>query len=261
MAKNQVPLYLQAWEIHSRIVVKYPPPAWVVLGEVRDGTGYGSSRSADTLAFGVWPSRGLQVIGFEIKSNRNDWLRELKDPGKAESIAQHCDQWFLVTCKGVAKLEEIPAAWGWYVATEKGLKLEKPPKDLEPKEMGRSFLMSIVRNISRSYVAGSEVRAKVKAEAESMAKMRRDDNAYRLERLEELAKRVEEFKKASGIDLDSEYKFPAKETGEIVKAVLEWRLDHHVANVALAAKKASEVLAVIEELPVFKSMVEKRLRI
>jgi len=44
----------------------------------------------------LWPSRGLHLMGFEIKAGRGDWLRELKDPGKAEGIAAYCDQWWVV---------------------------------------------------------------------------------------------------------------------------------------------------------------------
>lgn len=257
---EEAPVYLMADQIFDRIVGKYPQPEWVVLNEVRDGTGYSArGREADAMAFGVWPSRGLQIIGFEIKSSRGDWLREMKDPAKAESIAQHCDQWFLVTCGGVAKLEEIPAAWGWYEANTKGLKLMKPATDLAPKEIGRSFLMSIVRNISRGYVPQSQVKKLVEAETEVAMKRKRETNAYRLEHLEELSKRVEQFEKASGINLDNEYKFPAMEVGEIVKAVLEFRLDHHVADIASAAKKAGEVLTALRDLPAFKKIMEKRM--
>ena len=63
-------------ELQCRLEAKYPPPAWLTLWEVRDATGYGASRSADAIAFGVWPSRGLSIVGFEIKSSRSDWLRE-----------------------------------------------------------------------------------------------------------------------------------------------------------------------------------------
>jgi len=119
--------------------------------------------------------------------------------------------------------------------------------------------MSIVRNISKGYVPQGQVKKLVEAETEVAMKRKRETNAYRLEHLEELSKRVEQFKKASGIDLDNEYTFPAKEVGEIVKAVLEFRLDHHVADIASAAKKAGEVLTALRDLPAFKKILEKRI--
>lgn len=250
-SNTKPPLYLRSDELKDRIVAKYPEPSWVVLDEVRDGTGYGSSRSADAMAFGVWPSRGLQIVGFEIKINRSDWIREIKDPEKAESIAQFCDQWWLVTCDGVAKLEEIPAGWGWYTADARGLKMMKPAADLAPKEIGRSFLMSIVRNISRCYVPQSKIKELVAADLETAVKGRRDDNKYRLEALERMEKHVKRFQEASGIDLLSEYNFPPRETGAVVKAVLGWRLKHDIQNIEHAVKKIQEVLKAISEFPPF----------
>jgi hypothetical protein len=246
------PLRMDARSLEERIVLKYPQPAWVVLNEVRDGTGFDTRGiEADAIAFGVWPSRGLQIIGFEIKVHRNDWLRELKNPAKAEGIAKYCDQWFLVTCDGVVKPEEIPANWGWYVGTKSGLKLEKAPKDLEPKEIGRLFLMSIIRNISKTHTPNGKVNEVVESKLEEKVERRRSENSYRLEQLESLDKRVKEFEAASGISLWEDYKFPPKETGAIVKAVIGSYLKHEVDAVKRAAEKAKEVLEAITALSIY----------
>lgn len=245
------PLHLRSDEIKCRIVAKYPGPAWVILDEVRDGTGYGACRSADAIAFGVWPSRGLQVVGFEVKSSRQDWLNELKNPSKAESIAQFCDQWWIVTGEGVAKIEEIPATWGWYVAEARGLKMMKPATDMAPKEMGRSFLMSIVRNISRCYVPISDVEAQVAVKLEAAVKSKHDSNSYRLRELEDMAKRVKKFSEVSGIDLSNEYGYPPKEVGSIVKSVLGWHLKYDVESLANVVKKIQEIVEAINKFPPF----------
>lgn len=69
----------------------FKPPAYIVLGEVRNTTGYARRvRIADALVLSTWPSRGLYIHGFEIKSSRNDWLREFGAPEKAEEIFQFC---------------------------------------------------------------------------------------------------------------------------------------------------------------------------
>jgi hypothetical protein len=57
---------------------------------------------------GLWPSRGLKLMGFEIKAGRGDWLGELRNPRKAESIARFCDQWWVVATQDVILL--LPAA-------------------------------------------------------------------------------------------------------------------------------------------------------
>ena len=56
---------------------------------------------------------------------RADWLRELKQPGKCESVAQYCDHWWIVAPPGVVGPGELPAAWGLLVARGDGLRAEK----------------------------------------------------------------------------------------------------------------------------------------
>jgi hypothetical protein len=43
----------------------------------------------------LWPSRGIELHGIEIKVSRNDWLKELGDPAKADEIARFCDRWWV----------------------------------------------------------------------------------------------------------------------------------------------------------------------
>lgn len=142
----------------------YPEPAWLVIEEVRNGTGYArrQTRTADALVIGTWPSRGLEVIGIEVKQSRSDWLRELKDPAKAEEIYSYCDRWaLLATDEAIAKIEEIPKPWGYLCATEKKdrLKVVKAPPELTPKAIDRLFLAAIVRAARTGTVPQSELAA------------------------------------------------------------------------------------------------------
>lgn len=79
------------WQALER---RYPAPAWCLFAEVRNGTGAARrvDRYADGIAMSMFPSRGLSVLGFEIKVDRRDWMRELAQPDKAEAIAQFCDE-------------------------------------------------------------------------------------------------------------------------------------------------------------------------
>ena len=76
--------------------VRYPENSYAYFPHLREHTGGGPTRIGDAVVFGLWPSRGMQVEGFEVKISRSDWLRELKDPSKAESIFKYCDLWWLV---------------------------------------------------------------------------------------------------------------------------------------------------------------------
>ena len=127
---------------------KYQPPTFAFLPQVADGTGSNKSRTADAIVMGLWPSRGLDIIGFEIKVSRSAWLQELKKPAKAESIARFCDQWYVVVADvGIVKDGELPSAWGLMAPRGNG-KLwthkEAPMKEAEP--ITRRFLAAILRN-------------------------------------------------------------------------------------------------------------------
>lgn len=133
-----------AEELKMRIRGRFPAPAWVVLDELREATAWVGSREADAVAFGTWPSRGFQIIGFEVKSHRQDWLNELKHPEKGEAIAAYCHNWYIVCSKDVAKLEEMPPNWGWLVPRGPGLHLEKPAANMQPQQLDHAFLASII---------------------------------------------------------------------------------------------------------------------
>ncbi len=128
---------------------KYSPPEYAFLTEVRNGTGFARSpRTADALAFNLWPSRGMELLGFELKVSRSDWLHELKDPAKADAIANYCDRWWIVVGdeKVIPDLAEVPKTWGVQIATEKGLKVAKEaPENPNLKPLDRLFLFACIR--------------------------------------------------------------------------------------------------------------------
>lgn len=252
--KSDGNLFLSSKELQDRIAVKYPAPSYATLYEVRDGTGFMTAgREADAMVFGTWPSRGLQILGFEIKVHRSDWLRELKKPEKAEGFAQFCDEWWLVTCGDVARIEEIPPPWGWYIGTEKGLKVLKQPKPIKPKEISRLLLMSIMRNVTKHYVPRSHMEDLAKVEAENIMKRRRDENEFIVKEAKKLKETLAQFKAESGIDLLNDWHFPAAQVGAVVKAVMDENLPRHIEAVKEAAEMAGKLLKTIKALPMVRA--------
>lgn len=260
MAKEIIQHY-HSDDLKALIRAKYPGPAWTVLHELRDGTGFSTrGRRADAIAFGTWPSRGLAIVGFEVKSSRGDWINELKNPEKAESIARFCDSWYLVCAENVAKLEEIPLAWGWLVPTAKGLKEMKAPQVQEPTPISKIFLMSIMRQIEKNYVPSRQIDDMVK---EGVKREMGYENRRGIELradYDKMKAKVEEFKAASGLDILNTWKVPAKELGRAVKAVMDYddRLSDKIrkAEVQLNAltetcesMKALKLLNIKEEAP------------
>lgn len=59
---------MNADAIRHALRQKFPAQEYALFFEVRSATGFpGRLRSADALAMSLWPSRGLELHGFEIK--------------------------------------------------------------------------------------------------------------------------------------------------------------------------------------------------
>lgn len=249
-------LFYMEHEICSQIKDAYPLPAYTVLSFLRDGTGFQTrGQEADAMAFGTWPSRGLKVIGFEIKSYRSDWLRELKNPQKAETFACYCDEWWIVGTEDVVKLEEVPDVWGWAKPTPKGLRTVKLPKAIESIEINKIFLMSIMRNIGNSYTPNKEVDSKIEKRVKEEVEKLRDSAVTRLKYAEDncetLSKKISDFEKASGFDI-STWRFNAQQVGALVKEITDGNIMSHLRNIESAGTGIQKVLEQIRALPFFK---------
>lgn len=123
-------------------------PAHVWLYEVRNATGYARAvtRYADALVVSVWPSRGIWIAGIEVKTDRGDWLAELKNPEKSAEIQRFCDYWWLAADPGVVRREEVPKQWGFYeCAGNKAKRIVDAPK-LEPEPLRKDFVASVLRS-------------------------------------------------------------------------------------------------------------------
>lgn len=142
--------------------------AYVVLEQVRNSTGYGPrTRTADAIVMSLWPSRGLTLMGFEIKVSKSDWKSELAQPEKAEEISRFCDCWNIVAPPGIVELSELPPTWGLYEAHERKLKLVRAPvleKEVQP--ISRGFLGALLRAATTGVVPVSEVESSVNTRVE-----------------------------------------------------------------------------------------------
>lgn len=128
----------------------YGPREWVVLRQVPNGTGAGAGRTADAVAMNCWPSRGMEIHGFEIKTARGDWLREVRAPEKAEAVAQYCDRWFIVVpSRTLVEPRELPPTWGLIVLDEKP-SMTHAQRCLRAKRLDRGFLAAVLRALRRA---------------------------------------------------------------------------------------------------------------
>jgi hypothetical protein len=192
---------------------RFAAPEYAFIPQVRNGTGWArrTTRTADALAMSLWPSRGLDLHGFEIKSDRADWLREKGDPEKAEEIGKFCEFWWVVAGAPnvVAQDDLFPPTWGLLVADGGKLRVVREAPRREAKPLDRAQLAAILRKASECVVPKAELDAKaeraIKAAeefAEQRLEMRVKSQTTHLQRaLDELKARVAAFEETSGLKI------------------------------------------------------------
>ena len=235
-----------AEDLEALLRVRFSEPAWAFLPQVRNGTGWArTARTVDALAMGLWPSRGLHLNGFEIKVRRSDWFGELKNPQKAEEIAQYCDFFWLVASKDIIKIEEVPSNWGLIIPSGKHTKIIKQAEKLEPKQIDRLFLAAILRKAQETITPESELREARTEGRKQGEKNTRTVLKYELEEWERLKKDVHEFEKKSGVSIR---RWDCQDIGEAVRMVLAG--EHLKAKESLQEllKKSERITKQIKEV-------------
>jgi hypothetical protein len=188
---------MRSEELFDALRSQYPADhGWMLLPQVRDATGFGGSRTADALAMNGWPSRGLEVHGFELKASRGDWQRELRKPAKAESVFQYCDRWWVVVPelpeKGdrlqIVRPAELPASWGLLIAKDGRCKAAVQAPKLKPKPLDRAFIAAVLRRLAAVGTPEAKVEAAfAKGRQEGVESGRREERL----RLEHRSQRSE----------------------------------------------------------------------
>ena len=212
---------LAAHDLYLRLQGTFSAPAYITLEEVRDATGFDGHRTADAIAISLYRSRGKAIWGFEMKVSRNDWLKELKQPEKAESIMRYCNYWGLVVPdKNIVKDGELPESWGMYVAQKNRLKCVVPCPKLDPVPMSITMLTALAYAINQRGIRADEA-ALNKARDEGYAQgSARTQDAYWEKEYKTLQDKVDEFEKGSGLNIRYGWHKPEK-IGPIVKLVMD----------------------------------------
>lgn len=195
-------------KLEGMLRAKYDRQQYALLFDVPDTVSLAQKRRIDAVAFGLWASGGQEIQGFELKISRSDWLRELKQVDKADPFIELCDRFWLVTADSkIAKLEEIPACWGWLSATKAGLRVQRPAQKLPGcgGAVPRGFLLGVMRKLQDDLLQSPDVQAVID-ERVKLVQQRQDANIQyvtnnlRRER-DEAVKVVKDFQEKSGIDL------------------------------------------------------------
>lgn len=208
-------------DVNAALRARFCGPEWALFFEVADATGARHRRWADAIAINLFPSRGLEIHGFEVKVSRSDWLRELRNPEKSVPVQQYCDRWWIVAPAATIASGELPSTWGQFEALTGGKirQIVAAPK-LTSKPVTREFVAAMLRRASE--LDAGEVGAAVALEVERLRqgdqKRIQQEIESRSRRYEELKQAVEEIEKISGVKINA---WNDEHIGRAVRAVMQ----------------------------------------
>ena len=242
-------------EILHALKKKFPENEYAVLPQVRNGTGFERrARTADAMVMCLWPSRGLELQGIEIKVSRSDWLREMKAPQKAEDIFAYCDRWWLVVSStDIIKDGELPSTWGLMVMGEKGIRVKSPAPKLDAKPMDRLMLAAMLRKAQEHSTDNAIIQKEKSAEYNRGIEDGKKLVECQYRELKELRAQVVLFEQESGVQI--RYQWNHGQIGKAVRTVLngEWsngrgRLKQIADSAKLLYEGAQRELALIDSV-------------
>lgn len=120
----------------------------IVAEHVRSDPTWGGS-IADAISVDTWGSGHFALSGYEVKISRSDWLRELRDPGKAEAWRAHCRHWWLVATPDVVR-DDLPVGWGLLERRGSMLRRVVDAPALDPLPLTPRHLAGLARAIQQT---------------------------------------------------------------------------------------------------------------
>lgn len=131
---------------------------WVRAEYVASDLGHrlkGVSKVADFVAADKYPGTpygaALALHGHEVKVSRGDWLTELRNPAKSETIKRYMHHWWLVVSDdGIVKSGELPDGWGLLVKRGDKLRAKVVAPRLTPDPVPLDFTISLMAAASRT---------------------------------------------------------------------------------------------------------------
>ena len=239
---------LNTQELIERLAKHFPSPTYGFITQVRSGTGSTNARTADAMAMSLWPSRGLHLLGFEVKMSRNDWLNELKNPEKAEEIGKFCHEWYIViNDPDFIKDGELPINWGLIIPSGTGMKVVKKALYNQHAELPDYFMLAgIFRNIAEQCIPKETLKTVLKQEYERglSAHDRYEENRRRDH--QDLIDAVKLFEDISGVKI-STYKSETEKIGEAVKLVMEGKHLKSVETVKRMRERAVNLVKYLDD--------------
>lgn len=241
-----------AADIRRAMLARWTAQEWAIMWEVTPATGaHARQRYADAVMMSLWPSRGLEIHGVEIKVSRSDWKREARDPTKAEAVGAYCDRWWVhVAPKVIHDLSEVPPAWGVREFDGKAWRTVREAEKTAARALDRGFLASLLRR------ADGDRRNEIQRAADAMISEQRETINKRIEdgvanrcrplenQVESLRRQMVEFEEASGLTLKAFASMSqAREVGRLVKWAMKTGVAARYGGVATFIERGQKLLS------------------
>lgn len=242
---------MNAKEVIDHLKVRFAPPAYCFLEQVADGTGARQHRWADAIAMSVWPSRGYDIHGIEVKVSKYDWKCELANPAKSAPVQQFCNRWWIATPDDtIIAPGELPPTWGWMVVKSNTMRVVKEAPILTPKPLTVEFVASVLRNVAKA-----EDNAIEKVRYDAYQKGREEGGEYYQREYRSIKKACEEFEAASGLCVGKWG--GGKELGEAVSVLqgLKWQVER-IEGAIKACEAIKGMLTQVQELATLKDEIK-----
>lgn len=243
-------------DIRAAMSKRWADPEYAIMWEVAQATGAVRTRYADAVIMSLWPSRGLELHGVEIKVSRSDWKREAVDPGKAEAVAQYCDRWWIHTSPGVVDdLSDLPPAWGLREYDGKAWHTVREAGKTEANPITRPFLAALLRRADGSMrglmeEATRAARQKILDEAEERRRQFNEEVAAAVKRrtseLENVRENLAAFEAAFGIKMDMWADYPR--LGAAAKALAACGSQYSASTLSARFREAAEEIDALAAL-------------
>jgi hypothetical protein len=155
---------MNADDLYEALKRRHPLPEWILVRELRIGTGYSSGewdgrkwkrakmqQRIDAWALNCYPSKDFIKIAYEIKVSRSDFLNEKNDPEKRKAALEISDLFYFVAPRGLIAPMELPKDCGLLVVYDSGRSeiLQEAPKR-QAERLDWRLVASVLRNVMKA---------------------------------------------------------------------------------------------------------------
>ena len=253
----EVKVKITSGHIRAALRDRYRTSSHALMFEVGNGTGHNTNRHADAVVMGLWPSRGLEIEGIEIKVSRADWKKELADHEKADAIQRYCDRWWIAAPKGLIPPAELPASWGLLELDDKALRQKVAAPKLEAIPPNRTFIAAMLRRASDA--DHDELKTLVSKQLQVCMAEQERHAKKQIEHLTSEATKVlkmrDEIKESTGIDLRGWT--PSSEISAAIKFALKSGILGGYGSLQTVASHAERLVKEIHEFTAYDKESQK----